>query len=68
MRNIASERARLGMTQSQLAEKLSVSSITVARWESGSVEPRLSQLRVMADMFGCTVDYLIGRTEERVPR
>lgn len=68
MRNVASERVRKGMSQDELASALSVNRVTVARWESGSVTPRPEQVCKMADLFGCSTDYLLERTEERVVR
>jgi transcriptional regulator with XRE-family HTH domain len=37
-KQLRSLRAKLGLTQKQLAEKLAVSSNTVARWERDEVE------------------------------
>ncbi len=64
--NIASERVRLGWSQDELAEKLDVSRDTVKKWENGETPIKSSMLIAMSDLFGCSIDYLMGRTEERL--
>lgn len=64
--NIASERVRLGMSQQDLADKLCVSRDSVKDWESGETAIRSSMLIKMADLFGCSLDYLMARSDERV--
>lgn len=65
MRNIASERVRICLTQDGLAEHLGTTRETVNRWETGANLPAISSLLKMADLFGCSVDYLLGRTDVR---
>lgn len=58
--NIEAERARIGMSREGLAEKLGVTRKTVFNWmESGNIP--LGKLVAMADLFGCSIDYLLGR-------
>ena len=64
--NIASERVRLGLSQEGLAEHLGVSRDSVKDWESGETTIRSSVLIRMADLFGCSLDYLLARCDERV--
>ncbi len=66
--NIASERTKLGLSQEALANKLGVSRDSVKDWESGETAIRSTVLIRMADLFGCSLDYLMCRSEERVPR
>ena len=66
--NIASERARLDMSQDQLGEVLSVSRDMVSRWETGRTPVPSTALVTMADMFGCTLDYLMRRCDERTSK
>ncbi len=55
-----------GMTQRDFATDFGVSKGTVGMWESGAREPRtLDELNRIADYFGVSSDYLLGRTEEK---
>lgn len=65
--SIASERTRMGLSQSQLAEKMGKQRSTIARWESDPLTLSGSVLCELSDLFGCSIDYLLGRTDERVP-
>lgn len=64
--NIRGERSRRDMTQEQLAETLGVVESTIRRWEEGTTKPSSEMLVAMAGLFGCTTDYLLGLTEERL--
>ena len=44
----ASLRRKLGVTQSQMAQLLGVSTLTVLKWEKGTTRPRASQLATIA--------------------
>jgi transcriptional regulator with XRE-family HTH domain len=59
--NIKLERKKLKLTQKQLAEKLGVSDSTLSYWERGDFEPDSVSLLKLANYFGVTVDYLLGR-------
>lgn len=67
MNAIASERKRLGMSQGDLAKELGVDRSTVVRWEANTGRMSGDSLRTLASMFGCSVDYLLGRTDDRLP-
>ena len=59
--NIEAERARKGISNDALAEKLGVARKTLFNWmEKGNIPT--SALIGMADLFGCSIDYLLGRT------
>lgn len=64
--NIRGERSRIDMTQEQLAKKLGVSESAVRSWENNTSKPGPNQLLAMSDLFGCTIDWLLNRTNERV--
>lgn len=53
-------RKRAGLTQIELAEKLSISEQTVKRWEWGERIPRADDLNRLAAVFGITTDELIN--------
>lgn len=48
-----------GMTQVALAEVLGVSKGTIAMWEIGKREPSFHTLMRLADIFGCSADWLL---------
>lgn len=50
-------------SQHQLAMVLGVSQSTVGMWESGKNLPSVTTLMELADYFGCTTDYLLGRVD-----
>ena len=56
---IIEERKRLGMSQEELADKLSVSRQAVSKWESAQSTPDLGRIIQMADLFGVSTDYLL---------
>lgn len=58
---IKSHRKRLGMTQEQLAERMGVSAQAVSKWENNLSCPDISVLPELADVFGITVDELLGK-------
>lgn len=63
--NLRAERARLGMTQEELAEKMGVARGTIVTWETdiGSISGR--KLAELAEILGVTCDYLVGRGTEK---
>ena len=52
-------RKETGMTQEQLAERFSVSSRTVSRWETGSNLPDVSMLVELADFYNVDIREII---------
>ena len=48
----------------ELAKALNVHATTVAAWRKGEKEPRIRHLGKLVKYFGCTVDDLLGKTEE----
>ncbi len=63
MQRLKELRTQRGLTQSQIGELLGVSCVTIARYESGEREPSNAKLTTLANYFGVTVDYLMGRDE-----
>ena len=53
-----------GLTQTELAQNLSVSNKTVSKWENGTTSPDLSAVVDIAEFFGVTTDVLLGVSEE----
>lgn len=57
---IASKRKALGMTQKDLAEKLTVSFQAVSKWEKDAAHPDVELLPALAEILWTTVDALVG--------
>ena len=57
---ISKARAKANMTQEQLAEELNISRISVARYESGEMAPKLQNVVAIALALDVSVDYLLG--------
>jgi transcriptional regulator with XRE-family HTH domain len=56
-----------GLTQVDLGKLLNVSDATVNRYEKEQRFPDKDMLKKLADILDCSVDYLLGRTDERRP-
>lgn len=55
-------RKRAGYSQKEVASALSVTNAAVSSWEVGRYIPDPSNLKALADLYGVTVDQLLGRT------
>ena len=53
-------------TPNSVAKELGVSSGSVTAWKNGT-EPRPKTLSKIADYFGVTTDYLLGKETEKAP-
>ena len=62
--NIKHFRKRCGLTQEQLAEQLSVTRQTLAKWENGEASPTIDDCIRMADIFDITVNDLAADIAE----
>jgi len=56
MKTIRQLREIAGLTQLEVAYKLGVTPATVSNWERGIYEPKVTQLRAMARLFGVRMD------------
>ena len=50
------------ITQIELANKLSLSRTSIVMWESGQNYPSMDKLIELANIFDCSVDFLLGIT------
>ena len=57
-------RKKAGMRQEDLARLLSLAPSTIAMYENGQRDPDTSTLDEMANIFDCSSDYLLGRTDK----
>ena len=62
-KQIKNLRIKAGMSQLQLAEKLSVGSSAVGMYEQGRRTPSVDMIILLARVFGVSVDYLLTGAE-----
>ena len=53
------------VTQVQMAAFLEMTCRNYQRYEAGAAEPNLDSLIKIADYFGVSLDYLLGRSDEK---
>lgn len=58
-------RAERGLNQTELARELGTTQSNISGWETGKWEADNTALQQIADFFGVTVDYLLGRSDSR---
>ena len=58
-------RKELNLTQTEFAEKIGFSRTAISAWEIGRNEPSNEDTIKIADFFGVSVDYIIGKTNNR---
>jgi transcriptional regulator with XRE-family HTH domain len=56
-----------GYSQEQMARKLHLTQGAISQWENGLTVPAADQLMALADVFGITVDDLLGREQQGTP-
>ena len=52
-----------GISQYALAKELGISQSTICNWLNGKKEPSSESLWKIADFFGETIDYVVGRED-----
>lgn len=62
-KNLVKLRSESKMTQSEVAEKLNYTDKSVSKWERGESIPPIDVLKDLADLYGVSLDYLVGNTE-----
>lgn len=66
-RRIASLRAEKQISQIQLADEIGVTQESISSVERGKTYPKTNTLIKIADLFGCSLDYLVGISEVKMP-
>lgn len=61
MNNIKRLREERDMSQTELAERLGIKPPSVWKLERGLANPAYPTLAKLADIFGCTMDEVMGR-------
>ena len=63
--NIRNLRLDNGYTQKQIAELLGISQNTYSQYEIGVLNYPVDVVIKLADFYGTTTDYLLGRTDKK---
>ena len=61
------KRARIdtGFTQIEVAKETGIAQSTIAKYETGALQPDLEKLGILADFYGVSVDWLLGTKGEK---
>ena len=65
MNNIKILRTEKNLSQEELAKHIHVTQTMISQWEKGKKQPGREVAESLADFFGVTLDYLLGRTADR---
>lgn len=63
--NIRRLRQDRGLRQEELGRRVGASKQSVSNWENGNIAPSIDLLLRLADFFGVSTDYLLGREDQR---
>lgn len=63
--NIRRLRQERGLRQEELGRRVGASKQSVSNWENGNIAPSIDLLLRLADFFGVSTDYLLGREDQR---
>ncbi len=58
-KNLRNLRTQKGLTLKELGQELGVSGNTISGWELGNKEPNMDMIKVIAEFFTVSVDYLL---------
>ena len=59
-KNLISLRIKNKMTQADLAKKINYTDKSVSKWENGDATPPIDVIKLLADTYGVSVDYLLS--------
>lgn len=68
MNRIKKLREEFGLTQQELANKLDGAKSTVAMYENETRKPSLEILIKLSEIFNCSIDYILCKTDIRNPQ
>ena len=68
MNRLKELRKQKGLTQQGLADKISVSKITILRWENEERQIKPEKAQQLAEYFGVSVGYLLGYEPKGMPK
>ena len=68
MNRLRELREEKGLTQKELGLKVNASQNTVSQWENGKRNIEMDLLVQFANLFDCTIDYIIGTSDQKQPQ
>lgn len=60
-------RENAGYTQQDVARKLDIDGTTPGKWELGKTLPRAATLAKLAEMYNCSIEYLLEPDVQEPP-
>lgn len=63
LNNLFNRITEKGINAKKLSEATGISTGNISDWKSGRSMPSAIKLDILADYLGCSVDYLLGRTD-----
>ena len=67
MNRIRELRQENGWTQTQLGARVGMAKTTISGYEKGDHQVDPEMICKLCDLFGCTADYLLGRSDTPLP-
>jgi len=67
MNRIRDLRTATGWTQAQLGAKLNVGNTAISQYETEERQLTPALIHTLCDIFGCSADYLLGRSQSLQP-
>lgn len=61
---LAALRRKAGLSQQQVSERIGIEPESVSRIENGGVAPSLARLRQFAELYGCSLEAVIGEASD----
>ena len=59
-KRLRSLRIESGLSQQDIADKLNISRSAIGKYETGAAYPDVEKLILLAGLYNCSVDYLLG--------
>jgi len=66
--NLKKIRQDCNLTQEELAKKINTSRSNIANYENNKNMPSIDVLNKLSEILDCSIDYLLGKTDERNPK
>lgn len=64
MNRIQELRKKHGLSQQRLAQSLNVHQTAISQWETGRTTPDIEVATTMSQIFGVSLEYLLGISDE----